>query len=288
MIKNLLQGKPFKHPLHPALVHFPIGLFMLSLFFDLVPLLGEAANWPVRAAFFSMALGVIMALLASVPGLVDWADIRADHPARQRATTHLLLSLVVIILYAVNLGLRAEALNEPATPLGLLLLSLVGAGLLGVSGYLGGTLIYDDGIAVGRHYRQTDTPGQTRHIPTSAGPDAFVTVASAASLADHETLRVEVNGHVMAIVNLNGRFYAFQEFCTHRYGPLSEGSFEDGQVRCPWHRSCFDVRTGQVTQGPAQVDLKTYEVRVQEGQIQVRVPLPLEAHAEESEKVIAH
>jgi nitrite reductase/ring-hydroxylating ferredoxin subunit len=41
---------------------------------------------------------------------------------------------------------------------------------------------------------------------------------------------------------------------------------------CPWHRSHFDVQTGKVAQGPAKVDLKTYEASIENGQIQVRIP----------------
>lgn len=76
----------------------------------------------------------------------------------------------------------------------------------------------------------------------------------------------------MTIANLDDELYAFQEFCTHRFGPLSEGHFHNHEIMCPWHRSCFDVRTGKVTQGPAKVDLKTYQVMVQDGQICVRAP----------------
>jgi nitrite reductase/ring-hydroxylating ferredoxin subunit len=99
-------------------------------------------------------------------------------------------------------------------------------------------------------------------------------VAEASQLADGETLRAEVAGYVMTIARLDGEFFAFQEFCTHRYGPLSEGTFQGQQVMCPWHRSCFDVRTGKVTEGPAKVDLKTFEVKVREGRIAVRIPQP--------------
>jgi Rieske Fe-S protein len=75
-----------------------------------------------------------------------------------------------------------------------------------------------------------------------------------------------------------GQLFAFQEFCTHRFGPLSEGSFHDGEVQCPWHGSCFDVRTGKVTRGPATVNLKTYRVMVTEGTIHIDLQpaVPLE------------
>jgi nitrite reductase/ring-hydroxylating ferredoxin subunit len=64
--------------------------------------------------------------------------------------------------------------------------------------------------------------------------------------------------------------YAFQEFCTHRYGPLSEGKLQDRQVICPWHRSCFDIRTGRVLEGPAKVDLKTYSATIRGGKIFIK------------------
>jgi nitrite reductase/ring-hydroxylating ferredoxin subunit len=89
---------------------------------------------------------------------------------------------------------------------------------------------------------------------------------------------VQVNDYVLAVANLDGQFYAFQEFCTHRYGPLSEGRLHAGQVQCPWHKSCFDVRTGKVTQGPAKVDLRTFPVSVVDGV--VRVTIPAEAGVE--------
>src|SRR2546423_252851 len=133
MLKELLQGKPLGHPVHPILVHFPIGLFVLSLLFDLATVGVEESNVLVRGAFDAMALGVVTALLAAVPGLVDRSDIRVDSPARKTATYHMLLNLLAVGLYAVNLVLRFGALDESRTPLAPLILSLAGVGLLSVS-----------------------------------------------------------------------------------------------------------------------------------------------------------
>jgi len=280
-IKELLQGKPFNHPIHPILVHFPIGLFVFSLLLDLATLLVEDAGPLFRGAFYTMALGIVTALVAAIPGLVDWVDIRSDHPARQTATYHMLLNFLAVGLYVVNLGLRLWVWNEPKvpvlplvpkTPFVPLVLSLGGVGVLAISGYLGGVLVYDDGISVGRHRRYTRTPRETLRVSPDGAEEGYVPVAEADSLPNRETLRVEVDGQVMTLINLNGKFYALQEFCTHHFGPLSEGSFRNGQVECPWHRSCFDVRTGKVTQGPAKVDLKTYKISVRDGKIWVRVP----------------
>lgn len=270
MLKALLEGKPFGHPLHPALVHFPIGLFVLSLVLDGMTLLVEADNSLVRGAFYAMGVGVIMALVAAVPGLVDWADIRQDHPAKPRATTHMGLNITAVVLYLINLGVRYGRLEAESAPIFPFILSLAGIGILSYSGYLGGNLVYNDGIPGGRHRRHTDTPEKT--IQVAARPGKFVAVANDNQLKEGATLRAEVGDHIMALVRINGEVYAFQEFCTHRFGPLSEGSFQGHEVMCPWHRSCFDVRNGKVTQGPATLNLKIYDVSIWDDQIYVRLP----------------
>jgi nitrite reductase/ring-hydroxylating ferredoxin subunit len=78
----------------------------------------------------------------------------------------------------------------------------------------------------------------------------------------------------MAIASVNGQPCAFQEYCTHRYGPLSEGALHDGQVTCPWHGSRFDARSGEVKQGPVKEAIRTFEAQIREGKIQVRAPEP--------------
>jgi nitrite reductase/ring-hydroxylating ferredoxin subunit/uncharacterized membrane protein len=269
VLKDLLQGKPFSHPLHPAVVHLPIGLFVFSLLLDVASLLVDAGNTLVRGAFYALVFGVVTALVAAIPGLVDWSDIRADHPAKKTATTHMLLNIAAVAVFAVDLALRFNQQGDARTPIAPLLLSIAGIGILSVSGYLGGTLVYDDGIAVGRHRRQSATPERTVTVSGKESAGGFVAVADADSLADRETLRVEVNGTVMTIANVGGEYFAFQEFCTHRFGPLSEGALRDGEIECPWHRSRFDVRTGKVTQGPAKIDLKSFDLALRDGKILV-------------------
>jgi len=272
MLKDFLEGKPLRHPLHPFLVHFPIGLFILSLLLDLVSLGFPSVPNLVRDAFYAMLIGIIGALVAAVPGFVDYTDIRNDHPGKRTATAHLTLNLIVVGLYGINLGIRSSTLNALRTPAGPVILSLVGIALLSVSGYLGGRLVYDEGINVGRHKRRTPTPENTLHLTTGENSEeVIVPVPEAESVGDRETLRVEIDGQVIAIAKLDGIFYAFQEFCTHRFGPLSEGDFKGFDVQCPWHNSCFDVRTGKVTNGPAKVDLKTFKVELRDGKVCVGV-----------------
>jgi uncharacterized membrane protein/nitrite reductase/ring-hydroxylating ferredoxin subunit len=266
-MKALLQGKPLHHPLHPLLVHFPIGLFFFSFVLDLASLIFREAPGLVAGAYYSMALGLIGALIAAVPGFADYFDIRRDHPAKRTATWHMRLNLCAVGLYAANLYLRHDQLTTVSVRTIGLALSFAGVILLSVSGYLGGKMVYDDGISVGRHRRRADGPGKTCQASmadaiVSEGEQVFVAVADAERLQEGEILRADVDGTVMTIAKVDGRLYAFQEFCTHRYGPLSEGALKGAEIECPWHRSCFDIRSGKVTHGPAKVDLKTYPVKM--------------------------
>src|SRR6266571_968514 len=186
MLKDFLEGKPLRHPVHPMLVHFPIGLFILSLFLDLVSLAFPSVPNLVRDSFYAMLVGIITALFAAVPGFVDYTDIRSDHPAKRTATAHMTLNLLVVALYGINLGVRSSMLADPKIPLLPLILSLVGVALLSASGYLGGRLVYDEGISVGRHKRHTPTPQETLHLSTghaaSGGEAAFVPVPNTEQL----------------------------------------------------------------------------------------------------------
>jgi nitrite reductase/ring-hydroxylating ferredoxin subunit/uncharacterized membrane protein len=274
MIKDLLQGKPFKHPLHPFLVHFPVGLFLFSLVLDVASLIFPAEPTLEPAAFYSMGFGVATALLAAVPGFVDYLDIRKDHPARAKAVHHMLLNLAAVGLYGLNLGLRYSQADGQQVGWLPFVLSCVGVGILSVSGYLGGTIVYADGVGVGRHRRRSPGPKQTIEIKAlgAAAPREPVSVAKAGALQDGETLRVKLANVVVAIARQGDEYFAFQEFCPHRYGPLSEGKIEKGTVECPWHRSCFDLATGEVKQGPAKIGLKTYKVTVRDDTLWIDFP----------------
>jgi len=67
----------------------------------------------------------------------------------------------------------------------------------------------------------------------------------------------------VAVFNVAGSFCATQAKCTHRQGPLNEGTLDGSTVTCPWHGSQFDVCTGAVLRGPAGAPLKAYRVIVE-------------------------
>jgi len=79
-------------------------------------------------------------------------------------------------------------------------------------------------------------------------------------------IEVDVDGEPVAVYNLDGDLYATHARCTHMGGPLDQGRLDGFNVICPWHDSCFDVRTGDATCGPANQPVKTFQVLI-EGEI---------------------
>ena len=98
----------------------------------------------------------------------------------------------------------------------------------------------------------------------------FHEVASVNDLQPGEGKVLNVNGTAIALFNLNGNFYATQNTCPHRGGPLGEGKLdEDGVVTCPWHGYAFYVTTGEPFNFPTPI--KTYPVKVENGRVFVDV-----------------
>ena len=97
----------------------------------------------------------------------------------------------------------------------------------------------------------------------------FVTVAQASELSPGERMIVQVGRTWVAVFNVDGQFYAIQDICTHDGGPLAEGKLFGCEIECPRHGARFDLRDGRVTAPPALIPVPVYDVRVQDGQIQV-------------------
>jgi uncharacterized membrane protein len=125
------------------LVAIPIGLWIFSFVCDLAVVFGSTnPAWPT-VALYTMAGGVVGALLAAIPGLIDLLSLPA-HP-RKTAIAHMSINLTVVALYVVNLWVRWDAPGATGLPFWL---SLIAIGLLVVSGWLGGKMVYELGVAV--------------------------------------------------------------------------------------------------------------------------------------------
>lgn len=94
-----------------------------------------------------------------------------------------------------------------------------------------------------------------------------------AHINDIQPLQMKVfqfDDEEVCVVNVDGKYYAINNICTHEGGPLADGNLEGYEVECPWHGSKFDVRTGEVTNPPASEPEPTYEVKVDGNIILVR------------------
>jgi len=99
----------------------------------------------------------------------------------------------------------------------------------------------------------------------------FVKVATTDELEDEQAKLVEVEGQKIALVRVAGNFYALSDTCTHRGGPLSEGTVEGTEVTCPWHGARFDIKTGAVLGPPAGREVRSYPVRVAGADVEIEV-----------------
>lgn len=97
-------------------------------------------------------------------------------------------------------------------------------------------------------------------------------VCSTADLPPGEARRVDTSPAI-AVFNLDGTFYALADLCSHGNASMSEGYLEDDcTVECPVHTARFCLKTGQALTQPATIDLATFAVDVEDGQIYVRLP----------------
>jgi len=135
------------HPIHAMLVTIPIGLWIFSLVSDLVFVSTGDPRWEVTA-YFTLGGGIAGALLAAIPGLLDFLGL---HAARERrvGTIHLVLNLSIVAIQAINFWLRTEA--GPGGENLPMLISVVAVAALVVSGWLGGQLVHVLGVTQPHH-----------------------------------------------------------------------------------------------------------------------------------------
>src|SRR5438094_662966 len=118
--------------------------------------------------------------------------------------------------------------------------------------------------------RRTSTYPVLRRIAAVALSEALIS-GSHDDLAPGQAKCVEVAGKKIALFNLEGSFYAIDDTCTHRGGPLSEGEVSGEEVTCPWHGAVYNIKTGAVLGPPAPRGVASYPVRVQGAGVEVEV-----------------
>ena len=132
-----------RHPLHPMLVPLPIGLWIFSFICDLLFVLGSSASLWFTLGYWTMIGGTVGALIAAIPGTIDMLSLRGA--VKKIALTHMGLNVTVVLIYAVNIGMRINGAEVAGLPLAF---SILGVTLLGISGWLGGHMVYVHRVAV--------------------------------------------------------------------------------------------------------------------------------------------
>jgi nitrite reductase/ring-hydroxylating ferredoxin subunit len=92
-----------------------------------------------------------------------------------------------------------------------------------------------------------------------------------ADLPEGSSKRVEVERKHVLIARDNDQVYAIGAVCSHAGGPLDQGKIRDGCVQCPWHDSVFALRDGRIVHGPATQPQASFETRVRDGRIEIRL-----------------
>lgn len=99
----------------------------------------------------------------------------------------------------------------------------------------------------------------------------FARVATAADVPPGQAKLVEAGGKKLALFNVGGAYFAIDDTCPHRGGPLSQGLVEGETVTCPFHGAKFDIKTGAVLSPPAPTGVASYRVRVSGLDVEVEV-----------------
>jgi len=130
-------------PIYPLLVVFPIGLWIVSFGCDIAYYAGTHNLFWKGVAFYSMFWGVVCALVDVVPGVIHYWSLR-DRAAKDLAGAHMALNLIVLALFVLNLGIRKN--DSTDGEMFTVFLSLFSLGVLWISSWLGGDLVYADHV----------------------------------------------------------------------------------------------------------------------------------------------
>jgi nitrite reductase/ring-hydroxylating ferredoxin subunit/uncharacterized membrane protein len=248
-VEDALTGTTLGHPLHPVLIAFPIGSWSAATVLDV-------ARADADARRMLVGLGVLAALPTALSGASDW--LSTVGAGRRLGLVHAATNSGALALETASWLARRRGRHVKGT-----MLSLAATGLLGAGIWLGEHLAYGLGVGV-------DTTA-FQHLPedwTDVAADTYVPVDAAVC--------VDADGVPVLLSRLQGEILALADRCTHRGGPLHEGTVANCRVTCPWHGSTFDLRTGYVVSGPASRPEPRLEVQTIDGRVRVRRDRPAE------------
>lgn len=254
-VKDLLHGTWLGHPVHPVMVHVPVGAWLSAGVLDLVPAFRPAAT-------VLIGTGVASAVPASLSGAADWSE--QDTGVRRLGALHAAMNTAALVLYAGSLAARKR-----------------GRGSLGLVLSYAGLGVATGSAAVGGHMSYAQSSGVS-HAATAARAltQDWVDLGPLDDLPEgRPALRTGKGSSVavpLAVVRRGARVDVFVGACSHLSGPLHEGSVQDVNgsacLVCPWHGSAFDLDSGTARRGPAGNGQEKLEVRMEAGRVMARLP----------------
>jgi nitrite reductase/ring-hydroxylating ferredoxin subunit/uncharacterized membrane protein len=246
--RDVLSGRWLGHAFHPAAVIAPLGCWVGAAVADG---LGPRSA-PVARRL--IGVGVLAAGPALASGAADWLDTRR---AEQRVgTVHALLNNLSLLAMTASWELRRRGRRRAG-------MALSGIGLGGVmtAGFLGGHLAYARGVGVSTTAFQS-------------GPDVWTHLVGSDQMSPGVPIDAAIDGvgfvAVADAVPGDREVHVLENRCTHRGGPLADGSVVDGCIECPWHGSRFALSDGRVVAGPASIPQPAYDTRVTAGNVEIR------------------
>jgi nitrite reductase/ring-hydroxylating ferredoxin subunit/uncharacterized membrane protein len=247
------------HPIHPMLISFPFAYLTVAFVFGLAGAISGRRELTAVSRHLIPA-GIVTGLAAAVPGLIDYTrTVPPQSSASTRAAQHGLINSSALTLFAAAWFSGRDSRRQ-LLPLAL---QALGTAAISVGGWLGGTMVYRNQLGVDHRYAGAGKWNEQR-------ADAAGVVALGRELEIDQMALVRASGQRLAVARTEQGYTAFQDRCTHRGGPLSDGTLICGTVQCPWHGSQFDVHTGAVKCGPAAEPIQTYPAEAIPGGVQVQ------------------
>jgi nitrite reductase/ring-hydroxylating ferredoxin subunit len=254
-VKNLLHGTWLGHPVHPVVVHVPVGTWLSAGLLDLVPALRPAAT-------VLIGTGVVTAVPASLSGAADWSE--QDAGVRRLGALHALMNTAALGLYAGSLMAR----KRDRGTLGLVL-SYAGLGIATASAAVGGHMSYAQ--SSGASHASTAARALSQDWMDLGPLDDLPEGRPALRTGKGSSVAVP-----LAVVRRGARVDVFVGVCSHLSGPLHDGTVEEingsSCLVCPSHGSAFDLDNGTARRGPAANGQEKLEVRMDAGRVMARLP----------------
>jgi len=252
------------HPVHPMLVVFPIAFFVGTLLFDVLGRIYESADLITTAYYLEIA-GVVAGLITAIPGIIDYFfTIPPKSSAKKRGTQHGVINVITVAIFAFVWFYRQGTNNSPAL---IIVLESIGVIAIGVSGWLGGTLVYRNQIGVDPRYANA---GKWKELEVNQ-EKGLIEAAMQNELEVNQMKLIVLKNKRIVLGKTENGYVAFDDSCTHRGGSLAGGAMICGTVQCTWHGSQFNVTTGEVKAGPAKEGIKTYPVKTSDGKVLIEV-----------------